>query len=85
MSVYAVPLSLATFMSTLLAGLVVIRYRARLAMVTAFAAGVLIAVPLFDLLPESLKLSSETSGIGWPIQHGGGAGPPMSDRSRQAQ
>jgi zinc transporter ZupT len=59
MNVYAVLLSLATFISTLAGGLTVIRLRARLAMVNAFAAGVLIAVPLFDLLPESLKLSSE--------------------------
>jgi zinc transporter ZupT len=61
MSVYAVLLSLATFLSTLLGGLTVIRFRARLAMVGAFAAGVLIAVPLFDLVPESLKLSSEVN------------------------
>lgn len=61
MNVYAVVLSLATFFSTLAGGLIVIRFRARLAMVGAFAAGVLIAVPLFDLLPESLKLSNEVN------------------------
>ena len=66
MGVYAVLLSLATFLSTLLGGLVVIRYRAKLAIATAFAAGVLIAVPLFDLLPESLKLSSE---INVPVEN----------------
>jgi zinc transporter ZupT len=61
MSVYAVVLSLVTFLSTLSGGLLVVRFKAKLAMVGAFAAGVLIAVPLFDLLPESLKLSSEVN------------------------
>ncbi len=47
-----------TFISTLSGGLVAARLRGRFGVVAAFASGVLIAVPLFDLLPESLKLAS---------------------------
>ncbi len=57
---YALLSGLLTFLSTLLGGLLVIRFRARLGIVTAFAAGVLIAVPLFDLLPESLRLAGQS-------------------------
>ena len=62
----AVLLTIATFFSTLAGGLFVIKFRARLGSITAFAAGVLIAVPLFDLLPESLKLAEE---IHMPSMH----------------
>ncbi len=46
-----------TFFSTMGGGLFALRYLERYHVITAFAAGVLIAVPLFDLLPESLKLA----------------------------
>ena len=49
---------LVTFISTLLGGLCAIRYRKRFDLLAAFAAGVLIAVSLFDLLPEALKLAT---------------------------
>src|SRR5512137_2182487 len=53
----AVLLSLATFASTLLGGLAATRFRHRIGVLSAFAAAVLISVPLFDLLPESLKIA----------------------------
>jgi zinc transporter ZupT len=59
MHFHAIFLSIAAFLSTLLGGLVVVKYRDKFGIITAFAAGVLIAVPLFDLLPESLKLAIE--------------------------
>jgi zinc transporter ZupT len=60
MNLYPVLLGLAAFFSTLSGGLVAARLsRRRLGALTAFAAGVLIAVPLFDLLPEVLKLSAQ--------------------------
>ena len=46
-----------TFASTMGGGLLALRYLERYHVITAFAASVLIAVPLFDLLPESLKLA----------------------------
>ncbi len=46
-----------TFASTMGGGLFALRYLERYHVITAFAAGVLIAVPLFDLLPESLNLA----------------------------
>jgi len=47
-----------TFVSTLGGGLFAVRYRKRMGMLAAFAAGVLIAVSLFDLLPETFRLAS---------------------------
>jgi zinc transporter ZupT len=46
-----------TFFSTLLGGLFAVRYRKRFGILAAFAAGVLIAVSFFDLLPETFKLA----------------------------
>ena len=66
MHFHAIFLSMAAFLSTLLGGLVVVKYRDKLGIITAFAAGVLIAVPLFDLLPESLKLAAE---VRVPVGH----------------
>ncbi len=48
-----------TFFSTMSGGLFVIKFRNLFGAVSALAAGVLIAVSLLDLLPESLKLASE--------------------------
>jgi zinc transporter ZupT len=60
MNLYPALLGLAAFFSTLSGGLVAVRLsRQRLGALTAFAAGVLIAVPLFDLLPEVLKLAAQ--------------------------
>jgi zinc transporter, ZIP family len=55
-----------TFFSTLLGGLFAIRYRKRFGVLAAFAAGVLIAVSLFDLLPEAFRLAT-TAGV--PLEH----------------
>lgn len=49
--------TIVTFFSTMGGGLFALRYLERYHVITAFAAGVLIAVPLFDLLPESLNLA----------------------------
>ncbi len=48
-----------TFVSTLLGGLFAVRYREKFGILAAFAAGVLMAVALFDLLPETLRLAAE--------------------------
>jgi zinc transporter ZupT len=58
--------SLATFVSTLSGGLLAARFRSRFGVIVAFASGVLIAVPLVDLLPESLKLAVS---LGVPIEY----------------
>jgi zinc transporter ZupT len=47
------------FVSTMTGGLLAVRFRKNSGALNAFAAGVLIAVPLFDLLPEALKLAQE--------------------------
>jgi len=58
MNLDGVLLAVATFFSTLGGGLLAGRFRHRFGMLAAFAAGVLIAVPLFDLLPESVNLAA---------------------------
>ncbi len=53
----AVIFSAATFLSTLVGGVVAVRLSNRLGFLAAFASGILIAVPLFDLLPEALRIA----------------------------
>ncbi len=57
MNLYPIILSFVTFLATLLGGFVAARYRSRFGIIAAFSAGVLIAVPLFQLLPASLNLA----------------------------
>jgi zinc transporter ZupT len=57
MSPYPIILSFITFLATLLGGYVAARNRKRFGIIAAFSAGVLIAVPLFQLLPASLRLA----------------------------
>lgn len=57
----AILLALATFFSTICGGLAATRFRHRFGVLAAFAAAVLISVPLFDLLPESLKIAETLS------------------------
>ena len=57
-------LSLATFFSTFAGGLFALRFRDRLHLVLGFAAGVLLGVVAFDLLPESFALSHRLGGTG---------------------
>ncbi len=54
------------FVSTLFGGLAAVKLRNRFGVLAAFASGVLIAVPLFDLLPETLKLAA---GLNVPFRH----------------
>lgn len=58
MSLYPVALATVTMFSTLLGGSLAARYRNNIGLLAAFAAGVLIAVPLFDVLPESFRLAA---------------------------
>jgi len=51
--------SFGAFLSTITGGLLASKNESHIGTITAFAAGVLVAVPLFDLLPESLKLAQE--------------------------
>lgn len=56
----------ATFISTILGGLMIIKFKKYLPYFFAFAAGSLIAVSFFDLLPESLEIAQ---GINLPIKY----------------
>jgi len=53
----AVIFSAATLLSTLGGGIVAVKLSNRLGFLAAFVSGILIAVPLFDLLPEALKIA----------------------------
>lgn len=57
MNIFAPLLTIVTFFSTLLGGLITAKFRLRIDLFSAFAAGVLIGVPLFELLPEALNLA----------------------------
>ena len=54
MSWIAIPLSLLTVVSTLLGGFMALRLRAHLETVLALSGGVVVAVALFDVLPEAI-------------------------------
>src|SRR5271157_3050424 len=53
----AIALSIVTFFSTALGGWVALRHRGRLFQVMGFAAGLLIATALLELLPEAAELA----------------------------
>ncbi|MFX1446326.1 MAG: ZIP family metal transporter [Promethearchaeota archaeon] len=57
MNLFALILTAITFFSTLAGGLLATKFRLKIEYFTAFAAGILIGVPLFELLPESLNLA----------------------------
>lgn len=57
MAFYPIGLSFITFLATLLGGYVAARNRSKFGIIAAFLSGVLIAVPLFQLLPASLTLA----------------------------
>ncbi len=59
MNIFPIIFGVLTFVSTLAGGLFAVRYRKRFEILAAFAAGVLIAVSLFDLLPEALELATK--------------------------
>jgi ZIP family zinc transporter len=61
MNLFPVLLTVITFFSTLLGGNVAARYRKNLGVLAAFASGILIAVPLFEILPETFKLAPAVS------------------------
>lgn len=52
----ALPLAVATAFSTMLGGAVALRLRRELATVIAFTGGIVVAVALFDVLPEAIGL-----------------------------
>ena len=57
MSIFPIIFSTFTFVSTTVGGLFALRYRKRFDILAAFAAGVLISVSFFDLLPEAFRLA----------------------------
>ena len=66
MNMIPIVFGVVTFVSTLFGGLFAIRYRKRFGILAAFAAGVLISVSLFDLLPETFRLATNA---GVPLEH----------------
>ncbi len=58
MDAYALIAVVIAFLSTLLGGLLAVKYGRAVRALSAFAAGVLIAVAVFELLPEAFSLAS---------------------------
>ena len=59
MNILTIALAVLTFASTIIGGLIAVRYRSVLHYFFAFASGSLLAVTFFDILPESLDLASQ--------------------------
>jgi ZIP family zinc transporter len=55
----ALLLTLSTFVSTLVGGFVGLHYQHRLHLLISFTAGVLIAVPFYDIIPEIFSITTE--------------------------
>ncbi len=66
MNTLVIILALLTFFSTLIGGVVIVRFRNYLPFFFAFAAGSLVAVSFLDLLPESLDISRS---INLPVRY----------------
>jgi len=54
---------IATFVSTLLGGLLALRFHSKLYLILGFSAGAVIGVAFFDLLPTAIELAAKTYGI----------------------
>jgi len=59
--IYPIILSFVTFLATLAGGYTAAKNRSKFGYIAAFSAGILIAVPLFQLLPTSLTLAAQTN------------------------
>src|SRR5918912_2210784 len=59
----AVPLAGVTVLSTFAGGLLALRLRRDLATLIAFTGGIVVAVALFDVLPEALKSLGEPRNV----------------------
>jgi ZIP family zinc transporter len=70
MSWIAIPLAGATVVSTLLGGYTALRYRRDLSTLIALTGGVVVAVALFDVLPEAIAAVDNPSHVAWLIGAG---------------
>jgi ZIP family zinc transporter len=62
----AIILALITFLSTLLGGFIILKFKKSLSIIFAFAAGCIVTVALMEILPQSLEVAKK-SGI--PVKH----------------
>ena len=60
----AIALSAATFVMTLLGGLLALKLQDRLHLILGFSAGAVIGVAFFDLIPEAASLVAPSSSNG---------------------
>ncbi len=56
---YAILISLASFITTLAGGLYALKYREKLHYIASFSAGVLLGVCFFDIVPEIFEIATE--------------------------
>jgi zinc transporter ZupT len=63
----AILLSAATFVMTMLGGLVALKLQDRLHLILGFSAGAVIGVAFFDLIPEASELVGETGSTGFVL------------------
>jgi zinc transporter ZupT len=60
-------LSAATFVMTLLGGLLALYLKDRLHLILGFSAGAVLGVALFDLIPEAAELLEKSGGVGFAL------------------
>lgn len=70
MSWLAIPLAGITVVSTLLGGLVALRFRRDVATLIAFSGGIVVAVALLDVLPEAIDAVGDSSRVGLLVAAG---------------
>ncbi|MGA2109731.1 MAG: ZIP family metal transporter [Syntrophorhabdales bacterium] len=62
----AIMMALITFLSTLLGGFIVLRFKKKLSILFAFAAGSIVTVALMEILPQSLEVAQKQ---GIPVKY----------------
>jgi ZIP family zinc transporter len=70
MAVWAIPLAALTTVSTLLGGFVALRVRKDLTTLIALTGGVVVAVALFDVLPEAIDTVGNSRHVTWLVGAG---------------
>jgi len=59
-------MALITFLSTLLGGFIILKFKKNLSIIFAFAAGSIVTVALMEILPQSLEIAQKQ---GIPVKH----------------
>lgn len=68
MNIYSILFSIIVFFATIGGGYFAVKHRSKLGIIEAFVAGVLIAIALFELIPESFEMANQPE-VNMPIKN----------------